>query len=75
MNRSKFTKDITGAKKSIKKTWNKKYKSRNHLFWRHHRNKRLEKLYNFELLKENLCIPRKFLPIYDGKETPEDKKK
>ena len=52
----------------IEKTWNEKYKSRNDLFWRHHPNKRLEELYNAELLKENPCIPRKFLPNYNGKE-------
>ena len=57
MNRSELREDITGAKKLIEKTWNEKYKSRNNLFWRHHRNKRLEELYNSELLKENLCIP------------------
>ena len=57
----------------IEKTWNKKYKSRNDLFWRHHRNKRLKELYNSELLKENPCIPRKFLPSYNGKENPEEK--
>ena len=34
---------------------------------------RLEELYNSELLKENPCIPRKFLPNYNGKETPEEK--
>ena len=74
MNRSEFMKDITSAKKSIKKTWNKKCKSRKVLFWKHHRNKRREKLNSFELLKENPCIPRKFFPINNGKETPEDKK-
>ena len=68
MNRSKFREDIAGAKKLIEKTWNEKYKSRNDLFWRHHPNKRLEELYNAELLKENPCIPRKFLPNYNGKE-------
>ena len=52
----------------IEKTWNEKYKSRNDLFWRHHLNKKLEELYNAELLKENPCIPRKFLPNYNGKE-------
>ena len=43
MNRSEFREDITGAKKLIDRAWNEKYKSRNDLFWRHHRNKRLEK--------------------------------
>ena len=73
INRSEFREDIAGAKKLIEKTWNEKYKSRNDLFWRYHRNKRLEELYNSELLKENPCIPRKFLPNYNGKETPEEK--
>ena len=73
MNRSEFRKDTTGAKNSIEKTWNEKCKSRNDLFWRHHGNKRLEELCNFELLKENPCIPRKFLPNYNSKETPEEK--
>ena len=67
MNRSEFRKDITGEIR------NEKYKSRNDLFWRHHRNKRLDGLYNFELLKENQCIHRKFLPNYKGKETPKQK--
>ena len=57
MNRSKFREDVTGAKKLIEKTWNEKDKCRNDLFWRHHRNKTPEKLYNSELLKENSCIP------------------
>ena len=49
MNRSEFREDVTGAKNSIKKTWNEKYKSRNDLLWGHHRTKRLEELYNSEL--------------------------
>ena len=57
----------------IEKTWNEKYKSRNDLIWRHHRNTKLEELYNSELLKENPCIPQKFLPNYNGNETPEEK--
>ena len=74
MNRSKFREVyIAGSKKLIEKTWNEKYKSRNDLFWRHHRNKRLEELYSSKLLKENPSIPRKFLPNYNGKETPEEK--
>ena len=52
MNRSEFREDITGSKKSIEKTWNEKYKSRNDLYWRYHRNRRLEELYNSELLKK-----------------------
>ena len=39
------------------------------LFWRYHRNKRLDLLYNSELLKEKPNIPRKLLPNYNGKET------
>ena len=27
-----------------------------------------------KFLKENPCIPRKFLPIYNGKETPKENK-
>ena len=74
INRSEFREDITGAKKSWnEKTWNIKYKSRNDSFWRCHRNERLEELYNSELLKENPCIPRNFLPNYNDKETPEEK--
>ena len=60
MKRPEFREDRNGAKKLIEKTWNEKYKSRNNLFWRHHHNERMEELYNSELLKENLCIPRKF---------------
>ena len=41
LNRSEFREDLTGAKKSIEKTWNEKYKSRNIFFWKHYRNKRL----------------------------------
>ena len=44
INRSEFKEDITDAKTLIEKTWTEKYKSRNDLFWRHHRNKRLEEL-------------------------------
>ena len=73
MNRSNFREDIDGARKLIEKTWNKKYKSRSDLFWRHHRNKILEELYSSKLLKENPSIPRTFLPNYIGKETPEEK--
>ena len=57
MNRPKFREDVTCAKTLIEKTWNEKYRSRNDLFWRHHRNKRPEKLYSSKLLKENPCIP------------------
>ena len=52
MNRSEFREDITDAKRSIEKAWNEKCKNRNDLFWSHHRNKRLEELYNSELLKK-----------------------
>ena len=69
MNRSEFREDTTCAKTSIEKTWIEKFKSRKDFFWRHHRNKRLEELYNSGLLKENPCIPRKFLSNYNGKET------
>ena len=73
MNKTQHREDITDAKKSIEKTWDAKYKNRNDLFWRYHRNKRLEELFNDELLKENPTIPRKFLPNYNGKETSEEK--
>ena len=73
MNRSNFREDIAGTRKLIEKTWNKKYKSRSDLFWKHHRNKILEELYSSKLLKENPSIPRTFLPNYIGKETPEEK--
>ena len=73
MNRSQYTEDISNAKKTIEKTWQAKYKNRNDLFWRYHRNKRLEELYSDELRKENPNIPLKFLPNYSGKETPEEK--
>ena len=33
---------------------------------------KLKKLYSSELLRENPCIPQKFLPNYNGKETPEE---
>ena len=55
-----FSEDTAGAKKSIEKTWNEKYKRRNDLFWRYHLNKRLKELYKSELLKENPRIPRNF---------------
>ena len=73
VNRSEFREDMTIAKKLIEKAWNENCKSRNNLFWSHHCNKRLEELYNSELLKENSCIPQNFLPNYHGKETPEEK--
>ena len=59
--------------KYIEKTWIEKYKSRNDLFWRYYCNKRLEILYYSELLKQNPCIPRKFLPNCNGKETLDEK--
>ena len=54
---------------SIEKTWNEKSKSRNDLFWRHHRNKRLEELCNSELNYSS-----KFPTKLQLKETPEEKK-
>ena len=69
MNKSEFREDTTCVKTSIEKTWIEKLKNRKDFFWRHHRNKRLEELYNSGLLKENPCIPRKFLSNYNGKET------
>ena len=74
MNRFKFREDITDTKKLIEKTCDKEYKSRNNLFWGYHRNKKLEELCNSELLKENQCISRKFLPNCNGKESPEKNK-
>ena len=73
MNKSDLREDISDARKTIEKTWNEKYKNRNDLFWRYHRNKKLVQLYNSELLKENPTIPRKFLPNYNGNETTEEK--
>ena len=64
INRFEFREDITDTKKLIEKTWNEKYKSRNDLFWRFHCIKRLEESYSSDLLEENLCIARKFLPNY-----------
>ena len=62
MNRYEFREDIATEKRSLEKTRNEKYKSRNDLFCSHHHNKSLEQTYNSELLKKNPCIPRKFLP-------------
>ena len=42
MNESEFSEDINGAKKLIERKWSEQYKSRSDLFWRHHRNERLE---------------------------------
>ena len=49
INRSEVRKDINGVRKLIKRKWDEKYKKRNDLFWRHHRDKKLEQLYNSEL--------------------------
>ena len=73
INKSKFTEDINDAEKLIEKSWDKNYKSTNDLFWRYHHNNRLKELYNSATWKENPCIPRKFLPNYKSKETPEEK--
>ena len=49
INRSEVREDINRVRKLIKRKWDEKYKSRNDLFWRHHRHKKLEQLYNSEL--------------------------
>ena len=58
----------------IEKLWNEKCKNRNALCWRYHRNKRLEEIHNFELLKGNLNIPRRFFSSYNGKKNLRSKR-
>ena len=51
-NRNKMKEGISKAKESIQAEWNKKYKLHNELFWKFHRNQRLEEIYTFDLEKE-----------------------
>ena len=74
INRPEVREDITGVRKLINRKWDEKYKNRNDLFWGHHRDKKLEQLYNSELFLKKTCIPRKLLPNCNGKETPEEQK-
>ena len=46
---------------------------RNELFWKFHRNQRLEEIYTLELEKEKPNLPRKFLPNFNGTESTEEK--
>ena len=57
--------EISKAKESIQAEWNKKYKLRNELFWRFHRNQRLEQLCTSDLEKEEPDLPRKFLSSFN----------
>ena len=56
--------EISKAKESLQAEWNKKYKLHNELFWKFHRNQRLEEIYTLELEKEKPNLPRKFLPNF-----------
>ena len=46
---------------------------RNELFWKFHRNQRLEEIDTLELEKEKPNLPRKFLPNFNGTESTEEK--
>ena len=46
---------------------------RNELFWKFHRNQRLEKIYTLELEKEKPNLPLKFLPNFNRAESTEEK--
>ena len=59
-NGNKMKEEISKAKESIQAEWNKKYKLHNELFWKFHRNERLEEIYNLELEKEKPNLPGKF---------------
>ena len=65
--------EISKAKESLQAEWNKKYKLHNELFWKFHRNQRLEEIYTLELEKEKPNLPRKFLPNFNGTESTEEK--
>ena len=72
-NGNNMKEEISKAKESIQAEWNKKYKLRNELFWKFHRNQRLEEIYTLELEKEKPNLPRKFLPNFNGTESTEEK--
>ena len=72
-NGNKMKEEILKAKESIQAERNKKYKLRNELFWKFHRNQRLEEIYTLELEKEKPNLPRKFLPNFNGIGSTEEK--
>ena len=72
-NGSEMKEEISKAKESIQAEWNIKYKLHNELFWKFHRNQRLEEIYTLELEKEKPNLPRKFLPNFKGTESTEEK--
>ena len=72
-NGNKMTEEISKAKESIQAEWNKKYKLRNELFWKFHRNQRLEEIHTLDREKQKPNLPRKFLPNFNGIESTEEK--
>ena len=56
-----------------KQNGTKKYKLRNELFWKFHRNQRLEEIYTLELEKEKPNLLRKFLPNFSGTDSTKEK--
>ena len=72
-NGNKMKEEILKAKESIQAEWNKKYKLRTELFWKFHRNQRLEEIYTLELQLEKPNLPRKFLPNFNGTESTKEK--
>ena len=52
--------ETTKAKQQIETLWTDKLDKRQTIFWRYHRNKRLNEMYEVELEKDEPLMPRKF---------------
>ena len=71
---NKMKEEISKAKESIQAEWDKKYKLRNELFWKFHRNQRLEEIYTLELEKENQIFRENSYQISTEQNLPKKKK-
>ena len=60
------------AKEKIENVWTDKLQKREGLFWRFHRNKRLNEVYQQEIEKENPMMPNKFQNKPRDKEPEEE---
>ena len=61
--------ETTRAKQQLETLWTDKLNKRQTVFWRYHRNKRLNEMYEEELEKDEPLIPRKFQVKKKGKRT------
>ena len=71
-NGNKTKEEVSKVKESIPAEW-KKNKLHNELFWKFHRNQRLEEIYTLELENERPNLPQKFLPNFNGTESIKEK--